>query len=544
MANFYIASAGDMFLEDLTPSKFSQHGSVNTTPSEIKFYDYDGDGFTGYNIYSIFRGVFTYDTSGSKITDIHGTVNSFSYSYSGHDSAGTYSSSGWSVSNIDIDVDTFKTKQSWEILDLMMAGDDIVNGSSTSNVLRGGAGNDVIYGNGGGDSIYGGQGADIMVGGAGNTIYHVDNPYDAVVEFSGGGNDTVFSSLDYALGQFVDNLVLEDSTIRGSGNELKNKITGNSNNNTLSGGGGNDTLKGEAGDDRLIGGAGADFLQGGAGADAADYSTSQSGLSVSLYTTANGNTGDARGDTFMSVENLIGSKYNDVLQGGSNDNDLAGGAGHDKLKGRQGDDSLHGEAGNDLLIGDGGADRLDGGAGTDTVSYADGGAVIASLANAAINTGDAKGDTYFSIENIIGSYGNDYIFGNSGNNTIDGGNGNDILKGYDGNDRLIGSGGDDVFVFNTKLNVTSNIDTIQDFNVVDDAIWLDNSVFKALRDGALSSGAFRIGSAAADASDRIIYDDKTGKLSYDIDGAGGAGATQFALLSKNLTLTAADFIII
>jgi Ca2+-binding RTX toxin-like protein len=55
------------------------------------------------------------------------------------------------------------------------------------------------------------------------------------------------------------------------------------------------------------------------------------------------------------------------------------------------------------------------------------------------------------------------------------------------------------------------------------------------------------GSAAGvsrDANDRVIYDTDDGTLSYDADGSGEDEAVQFARLSANLNLSAADFVII
>ena len=59
-----------------------------------------------------------------------------------------------------------------------------------------------------------------------------------------------------------------------------------------------------------------------------------------------------------------------------------------------------------------------------------------------------------------------------------------------------------MFIFNTKLNKSSNVDTIKSFSVKDDAMWLDNAIFKKLGSGSLSKPGklnkdfFSIGSKA------------------------------------------------
>ena len=114
-----------------------------------------------------------------------------------------------------------------------------------------------------------------------------------------------------------------------------------------------------------------------------------------------------------------------------------------------------------------------------------------------------------------------------------------------GNDTLTGGGGADSFVFNTALNVTTNVDHITDFSVPNDTIWLDEAVFTALSPtGILAASAFAIGTAAADASDRIIYNPTSGALLYDADGTGARAAVLFATLDPGLMLTNTDFHIV
>jgi Ca2+-binding RTX toxin-like protein len=81
-----------------------------------------------------------------------------------------------------------------------------------------------------------------------------------------------------------------------------------------------------------------------------------------------------------------------------------------------------------------------------------------------------------------------------------------------------------------------------------DIIHLDAAVFAALPDGALSSEAFESGAgltAAETDTGRIIYDTASGALYYDVDGAGGADAVQFAVLAPGVDqLNEADFVVI
>ncbi|WP_414160014.1 type I secretion C-terminal target domain-containing protein [Pseudomonas sp. BNK-44-b] len=111
------------------------------------------------------------------------------------------------------------------------------------------------------------------------------------------------------------------------------------------------------GDDLLISGPGNDLLDGGPGNDTASYASATAGVTVDLGHAGAQNTGGAGLDTLVSIENLIGSDYNDTLIGNDGDNVLSGGLG---------DDILIGGGGNDILIGGPGNDTLTGGSGNDT----------------------------------------------------------------------------------------------------------------------------------------------------------------------------------
>ena len=69
-------------------------------------------------------------------------------------------------------------------------------------------------------------------------------------------------------------------------------------------------------------------------------------------------------------------------------------------------------------------------------------------------------------------------------------------------------------------------------------------MFTGLAAGALPVGAFRLGTAAQDADDRILYESATGRLFFDADGVGGSAAVHFATLSPGLSLGAGDFAVI
>lgn len=137
-------------------------------------------------------------------------------------------------------------------------GDEFLTGTSEA---------DALFGFGGSDTLDGGAGVDRLEGGPGNDVYYADSVGEMVVERPDGGRDTVFAATNYILNREVENLVLGENAVYGTGNALGNTIIGSGLDNILTGDGGNDRLVGGAGADILTGGSGKDMLEGGDGPD-------------------------------------------------------------------------------------------------------------------------------------------------------------------------------------------------------------------------------------------------------------------------------------
>lgn len=474
-----------------------------------------------------------------------------------------------------------------------ISGDNLRNrlqGTVVADTIRGLGGNDTLIGLAGNDLLDGGVGGDAMAGGKGDDTYIVDNAADRTIELAGQGIDTVKSSITWTMRNHTEKLLLTGSSNRdGTGNARANTLTGNSGDNRLRGLDGNDQLFGGSGDDHLAGGSGRDKLNGGGGLDEADYSfAATAGVTVNLAT-GTGVGGAAQGDTLSGIEDVTGTGFVDVLTGNGLANRLDGLAGTDTLTGGGGADFLNGGADDDTLIGGTGGDLLDGGGGVDTASYATSvGPVNVFLANPGSNTGDAVGDSYDSIENLIGTNeegfgddltgdandnrieglkGADIIFGDSGlfdtgDDTLLGGDGNDYLEGGGGDDTLdggndndfaiIGGGGIDTMTGGTgadgfrysDLTDTSvgagNRDTITDFEVGVDHIelWRIFNGFQFSPDlagtGFSGGGVRQVGFTLPDLDTTLVQIDSDGN---------GAADMEILLANGNLVLTAGDFVL-
>lgn len=339
-------------------------------------------------------------------------------------------------------------------------GDDWLYGGNGDDELQGNEGNDRLFGDIGNDSLYGGDDNDELHGGNNNDQLFGENEDDRLYgnegddELNGGeGNDRLFgeagademdggSGIDWVSYLASDSGVtvnLTNGTGTGGdaqgdvisnvenlvGSDYADVLTGDAVSNILHGLDGDDEIRGNSGNDVLEGGAGADQLNGGAGVDAVSYQASDEGVTVDLEE-GTGEGGHAEGDVITSIENVIGSNYDDVLFDDNSANQLEGGNGNDQLGGGLG------------------TDRLDGGNGEDWILYsASGTGVRVNLEDGTGKGGYAEGDVIVDVENVQGSDYRDVLTGNNGANRLSGRDGNDDLRGNDGEDFLEGGAGAD-----------------------------------------------------------------------------------------------------
>ncbi|MCV9963359.1 hypothetical protein OIU34_15745 [Pararhizobium sp. BT-229] len=376
-----------------------------------------------------------------------------------------------------------------------------------------------------------------------------------------GGGDDLYDGSRGTLDGWVFGGGGQDYMTGGTGNESffggadADDIDGGAGHDYIAGDGGTDRLTGGAGDDEIYGGTGSDTLDGGIGAD---FLSGGTGSDIYLVDNADDVVIEATGggsdvvfalvsfalEANQYVEQMVFAdlSYSGqavTLTGNNRKQSIIGGAGNDVLNGGGGTDTLVGSIGDDTYIIDGGDTIVEAaGEGTDLAKSTWAHTLAANVENLTLmGTSDING-----AGNVLANV----ITGNSGKNVLLGKDGDDTLNGGLGFDKLVGGAGKDSFLFSTTFGA-ANVDTITDFSVVDDTIQLENAFFTALtKTGALASSTFasNLTGTAADASDRIIYETDTGKLFYDADGSGSAVRTQFAIVSKNLVLTAVDFIIV
>ena len=200
------------------------------------------------------------------------------------------------------------------------AGEDEIDGQGGQDSLNGGAGADLLFGAGSSDVLAGGSGDDILVGEAGSDTYNGGGGID-VVGFVGSTNPvTVDLREKFASGEGSDSVNYVEGVI---GSEFSDVMFGNAFINIF---------EGLQGDDEMNGRGGSDF---------AFFTLAPDDVTVDLTL---GETAGPEGvDSVLSIENVLGSPFNDSIVGTTGPNFLDGADGDDTIDGRGGGDSCFGE---------------------------------------------------------------------------------------------------------------------------------------------------------------------------------------------------------
>lgn len=339
-------------------------------------------------------------------------------------------------------------------------------GTNSDDVLRGTNQSDVVWGLEGLDTFYwrDGMGSDTYHGGLGGERFDA-NPYSP----GNPGGDRLF--LEGTRGATITMTATDSGQVRI----------------------GDDTLS-FTGIERIHGTSGDDFVFArDAGLNASGRG--MPGHGISIFTGA-GN------------DSIVGSRYDDIIDGGSGNDTIRAGGGDDFIHSSTGNDLIYGGAGNEnIRWGNGdsqhnpGNDTIHGGAGHDLINIwikrgdlnpqneaagIDGASVIINAINAAGTfSGTARSDIFASASlrftgfelgwthsgndtidasgasvsstgmgvNFNARWGNDLLIGSRGNDTLDGCEGRDTIRGGQGNDAIWagnGTSGDgyrDVLIF-------------------------------------------------------------------------------------------------
>ncbi|MGK5030078.1 calcium-binding protein [Janthinobacterium sp. MDT1-19] len=193
-----------------------------------------------------------------------------------------------------------------------------------------------FVGTAGADVISGSAGADLLEGLGGDDTYYVNHTGDFIVERGNGGNDTVYTSVNYKVADNVE-------TVRLNGSGLT--VTGSAYNNNVF----------------YVDTPGGNMLDGGGIGNTLNYSGATSGVTAAFAAVGAPMLARPGADVLANFSMVFGSKFDDVLTGNELKNILFGGYGNDTLQGGKGDDTLAGIMGNDTYLfarGDG-ADIID-----------------------------------------------------------------------------------------------------------------------------------------------------------------------------------------
>ncbi len=390
-----------------------------------------------------------------------------------------------------------QAKNAWSQL---LSGNDTVNGTS-------------------GDDYRGSPGVD-----AGNDVFNMGNGDDWVA--GGMGNDTIKGGNDF------DTLSFEEThwnegipMVRGANVDMttgvvldpygfKDKITGIE---KIVGSSYADVFLGDDNDNTFVGARGKDTINGGGGdRDWVDYQDDTNwGATRGIVADLTAGTikdGFGNTDTVSNIENISGTRYNDVFVGNGVMNTFVGGEGKDSYDGKGGDDFIY--FFRSFTDGNEGPINVD----------------LTKASNQIIDDGYGNTETATSIEGIIGTDFADKIKGTSGFN---------YFGGNDGKDTMTGGGGNDYFEY-WDLDAMNDQDVITDFTSGSGG---NQDVFNINMSnmGASTTLTLVNGTAATQAVSTFIFDTATDKLYWDADGTGGGARVTVAVLQGVNSLSAANF---
>ncbi|MBE9010676.1 hypothetical protein IQ250_10695 [Pseudanabaenaceae cyanobacterium LEGE 13415] len=355
---------------------------------------------------------------------------------------------------------------------------------------------DVITGTAEGETITGTDNPDLIFALAGNDI--INALAEADVVFAGEGDDQ-------ANGDAGNDLLF--------GDEGADKLNGGADNDVLLGGVGNDTIDGGAGFDLMIGGEGDDRLIWNNG-DGSDYLIGGAGLDIAEINGAptDGNVFSLIAEGNQTLFERTNLKPFTKLADGVEQYVVNGGTGNDSFK-----------------VGDLSAAEIE---------------QVTFTAGAGRDAFDGSAST--TALTAFGDSGRDALVGGSAADKLDGGKGADWISGGAGANELTGGEGEDGFVLQLP-KAGEGFDTITDFEGAADAFYVSKALFGEL-DAAialpLSGSQFKVGESATEAGAQFIYNNQSGGLFYDSDGATGAEQVQVAALTPGLELNNSNFFVV
>ncbi|WP_044529562.1 beta strand repeat-containing protein, partial [Herbaspirillum sp. B65] len=314
-------------------------------------------------------------------------------------------------------------------------------------------------------------------------------------------------------------------------------------------------LTGSSFDDVFVASAAANNFDGGASTASShnrvSYASSNAGVTVDLnYTDGTGTSGGyAAGDTLTNIQDLTGSNYDDTFVASAVANHFDGGGGNNTVSYARANDgngvtvdlfqrvgsngfaagdqytniqNVIGSNYDDLFIADNNANSFAGGAGSNTVSYVNStAAVTVNLASGSGSGGFAQGDSYSSIQNVIGSSFDDTIIASSDANVIDGG-----ASTSSSHNRV--SYASSNAAVTVDLNYTDGTGTSGGYAAGDKLSNIQDLTGSSFDDTFVASAAannFDGGSSTASSHNRVSYASSNAAVTVDLNYTNGTGTS-------------------